>query len=523
MKATVSEEARFIAELNTMRVSGAPRAGDVDDLDAWFAGLRRILQSLEVAASGLREDSCLVDCIENVATLLRQSESTWLAQWHERSLANTVAGHFDDKVLLLVYGKFNAGKSSFCNFLAERFLSRGESVSFFRFDGVRAVDTEARFEEGATETTATLQGVRLGGNLVLLDTPGLHSITEDNASLTRRLTDSADGMLWLTSSASPGQVQELDALAHELRRHKPLLPVITRSDLYDEDELDGRIVKCLRNKSAENRDEQARDVKARARHKLREMAVDEALVATPVSVSSHMARQGGQTTQALTDAGFEVLFAALSALVAPAIRYKRRKSAEVRLHHLEENVVGRLRETIIPALVETQRVAEGLLLALPDRQSALANSVWRTLIPVLPEWLDEALAGGGALHVLQRVSNALDASLLDETARQLPECEVACDLPPANLRPDHGDVDGILTKYAGSAVLPADTISADFQRVHAALTELIRRRIVSLSGIAAGIFRDHVERIISESRQCIDRIEAQCDALEAVKQRLRHT
>nr|WP_187630813.1 hypothetical protein [Paraburkholderia sp. UCT31] len=42
-------------------------------------------------------------------------------------------------------------------------------------------------------------------------------MTPDNAALTRRFTDSADGVLWLTSSTLPGQVQELDELVRELR------------------------------------------------------------------------------------------------------------------------------------------------------------------------------------------------------------------------------------------------------------------------------------------------------------------
>ncbi|MBB5407020.1 hypothetical protein HDG34_000943 [Paraburkholderia sp. HC6.4b] len=78
-------------------------------------------------------------------------------------------------------------------------------------------------------------------------------MTPDNAALTRRFTDSADGVLWLTSSTSPGQVQELDELGRELHRNKPLLPVVTRSDEYEEDEVDGELVKCLCNKSAPRR------------------------------------------------------------------------------------------------------------------------------------------------------------------------------------------------------------------------------------------------------------------------------
>ena len=49
--------------------------------------------------------------------------------------------------------------------------------------------------------------MELGLRLVFLDSPGLHSVTDKNGELTRRFTDSADAVLWLTPSTSPGQVQ----------------------------------------------------------------------------------------------------------------------------------------------------------------------------------------------------------------------------------------------------------------------------------------------------------------------------
>lgn len=33
--------------------------------------------------------------------------------------------------MILVFGKVNAGKSSFCNFVAERFAANGEAVQYF--------------------------------------------------------------------------------------------------------------------------------------------------------------------------------------------------------------------------------------------------------------------------------------------------------------------------------------------------------------------------------------------------------
>jgi hypothetical protein len=161
----------------------------------------------------LRANSALAIRADAINTLLRDSVHAWMQQWSSLEAAQHLADYFDDQALLLVFGKFNAGKSSFCNFLAERFAAHNRNVQYFHVDAGRVVDTSEPFTEGATETTSRLQGVRLGAKLVLLDTPGLHSVTPQNAALTQRFTDSADGVLWLTSSTSPGQVQELDELA----------------------------------------------------------------------------------------------------------------------------------------------------------------------------------------------------------------------------------------------------------------------------------------------------------------------
>ncbi|MFX9038805.1 hypothetical protein ABTN43_19465, partial [Acinetobacter baumannii] len=87
---------------------------------------------------------------------------------------------------------------------------------------------------------------------------------QENAALTQKFIDSADGVLWLSSATSPGQVQELDALGRELKRHKPLFPVITRSDFVEEDEIDGELCAVLCNKNSEQRALQESDVLMRA-------------------------------------------------------------------------------------------------------------------------------------------------------------------------------------------------------------------------------------------------------------------
>ncbi|WP_369798786.1 dynamin family protein [Achromobacter sp. DMS1] len=232
--------------------------------------------------------------------------------------------------------------------------------------------------------------MRLGDRLVLLDTPGLHSGEQANAALTRRYLDSADGVLWLTGSSSPGQVRELDDLGRELLRRKPLLPIITRSDCYDEDEVDGEIRKTLCNKSAADRDLQQADVESRARGKLAELGADPGLLKTPVSISVRMA--SAQTPAAMAEAGFDALYAALRALIQPMLAYRQRKPAEMLLHYLQENVAGPIARDIRPGLDALRRQAQAALAWQQDQRTRLAEASLRRILPALPALLDNPAA-----------------------------------------------------------------------------------------------------------------------------------
>ena len=178
----------------------------------------------------------------------------------------------------------NAGKSSFSNFITDLFPI--DQIKRFRFNAGKVEYFNERFAEGVTETTATIQGVELGKNLVLLDTPGLHSITDKNGDLTRRFTDSTDAILWLTPSTSPGQVQELNDLKEELAKKKPLLPIITRSDVLEEDfcEEVQDLVQVLKNKTHQNRQLQQDDVIQRLKAF---DGIDSAMLKQAISISVH--------------------------------------------------------------------------------------------------------------------------------------------------------------------------------------------------------------------------------------------
>ena len=189
-------------------------------------------------------------------------------EWDEKILAaspmQNLSRKFEDKIIFLVFGKVNAGKSSFSNQVVELYLSLfpEDHIRRFALKGNEIPTIEGEFAEGFTETTAQIQGVELGKYFVLLDSPGLHSTQEKNGNLTKQFIDSADAVLWLTPSSSPGQVQELAELKYELEKGKPLLPVITRSDVVEEDWDDKTesLVQTMKDKTPENRKLQEEDV-----------------------------------------------------------------------------------------------------------------------------------------------------------------------------------------------------------------------------------------------------------------------
>ncbi|KXU83599.1 hypothetical protein CR51_42415 [Caballeronia megalochromosomata] len=492
MKADASNEQRFIADVDAFEFIALDIGRILLSMEDWLAKLSADLQSSRLRCDGLKEHGALARQAEAINAVVQKSVLAWTQQWATLEPAQALAETFDDKVLLLAFGKFNAGKSSLCNLLADRFAAHGKTVEYFYLDAGRIVETAERFREGVTETTARLQGVRLGGKLVFVDTPGLHSATPENAALTQRFTDSADGVLWLTSSTSPGQVQELDELGRELHRNKPLLPVVTRSDVYEEDEIDGEIVKCLRNKTAENRAEQELDVRTRAQEKLLSMGVATELLKPPVSVSSYLAREQGQTQAAMTDAGFERLYAALMTIAEATLAYKRRKQAEVFLHHLEENVMSALCRDVYSLLAELRASSDAAVAALEEQQAQIANAVWRSVVPTLPQLLDAHSQTRDVAAILDGLSKSVFESFSREAHARLADYDIRQDTPPPRISlNDDADFEDT---FAG----------LDYQRLHAALAKAIRQHILRLCHNTAEQCRASIGNLMDQAVQLHD-------------------
>ncbi|RAR48676.1 GTPase SAR1 family protein [Paraburkholderia unamae] len=497
MKADASQEQRFIAEVDAFEFVARDVEPILHALDAWLADLAGRLRDNALTCTGLKAQAEPATRADAINALMQASTQAWPRQWADLAPAQALADAFADKALLLVFGKFNAGKSSFCNFLADRFAAHGSAVDYFHLEAGRIVESPERFKEGATETTSRLQGVRPGDKLVLLDTPGLHSMTPENAALTQRFIDSADGVLWLTSSTSPGQVQELEDLGRELHRNKPLLPVLTRSDAYEEDEVNGELVKVLCNKSAHNRAQQEADVNARAREKLVAMGVNPALLKPPVSISAHVAREQGQTPVAMTEAGFERLYGALLDIIEPTLAYKRRKMAEILLHHLEENVLGVLCEAVLPRLAELGAASQAALDRLEQQEEEVANAVWRGVMPTLPGLLEKHSATRDVNAICNALTQSISETFSREANARLADYVIT---PDASLAPFSLDSDAnfedIVVDCTGADGPQREVVGVDYARLHAALGDAIQKHLRRLS-------RDSVEQCAAAIRRLV--------------------
>ncbi|GAB2454740.1 hypothetical protein GCM10027082_01380 [Comamonas humi] len=509
---SAGSERRFMAAVNAFGFAARDLEPCLRRMDAWLSALTEELHTHRLRPVGLRAGSALARQAQAIDAAVQAGFAQWKQAWARQAPAHSLARAFEDRAIFLVFGKFNAGKSSLCNFLADRFRQQGSKVRYFYLEAGQVCETPERFQEGATETTARLQGVCLGERLVLLDTPGLHSATAENAALTLRFLDSADAVLWLTSSTSPGQVQELDELAYELRRHKPLLPIVTRSDCLEEDEVDGEIRKLLLNKSESNRALQEADVQARAREKLREMGMDAALLKAPLSISVQIARAQGETAEALAGAGFERLYGALLELAGPVLAYQQRKPAEVRLHHLEEDVLGSLQAQVLPALAALGQALNEEDGALEQQQERIVKAAWRSVVPELPQLLeryaDSQDAGAVCAEVSQWVSEAVERQLQEHLG-----CYELSPVAPVAIELDASI--GYETAMAG------DTVAVGYERLHAALESAVHASLLQLAAEAVGACHAYLQALAADAGRLHDTVLVFGQRLQGMARELR--
>ncbi|UNH37953.1 dynamin family protein [Moellerella wisconsensis] len=179
----------------------------------------------------------------------------------DKALKNNIKSHdkgitfrekFEDSLLVYIYGKVKSGKSSLGNYIALGHTDPENPVEYAQ-DGLRyfsheqtnasngdiqgAAVKQGKFRVGSTEATSSIQGFNLYG-LTWVDSPGLHSVQDQNGNLAREYADHADLILYTMRSDAPGRASDFVEIKSLIDKNKSIMLLLTGSDNTEEDDWD---------------------------------------------------------------------------------------------------------------------------------------------------------------------------------------------------------------------------------------------------------------------------------------------
>ncbi len=285
------------------------------DLDNKRAEIKKIVFSFNDSLQKLTVDNKLVKRNKDLGKLLidtieqiKASGQSWIKNYQQIEEREKFRCELSNYFIVIIFGKVKAGKSSLGNFIAKQKLPNQE-VNFFKYDKagkeVSVKELEEIGQDGfATdnlECTAEIQGFKLDG-LAWIDTPGLGSMTKENGDLAKEYIQSADYIIYPTSSDSPLQKDETEQLIELFAQNKKVTICITKSDNTEEDECicgsedgcgkcEGGLTKVLINKQACARQDQEDWVRDEVK-KIIPKDKKESLLGDVFSLSVHTAKQG---------------------------------------------------------------------------------------------------------------------------------------------------------------------------------------------------------------------------------------
>lgn len=265
------------------------------------------LQNLKVDENIKKQNKEISNLLEETINLIKLVSNDWLKNFDEMIEREKFRSDLSNYFIVIIFGKVKAGKSSLGNFIAKNKLE-SQKVEFFKYDEAgkkQAIKKLEEIEEDSfatnnLECTVEIQGFKLDG-MAWIDTPGLGSMVKENGDLAKEYIQSADYIIYPTSSDSPLQLDEREQLKELFEQNKKVSICITKSDYKDEDECEcgsedgcencnGGMVKVLKNKCLSKREGQEKFVKEEI-YKL--IPKDKEYILGDIfSISTHTAKKG---------------------------------------------------------------------------------------------------------------------------------------------------------------------------------------------------------------------------------------
>ena len=265
------------------------------------------IQNLRIDENIKKQNKEISNLLEETINLIKLVSNDWLKNFDEMIEREKFRSDLSNYFIVIIFGKVKAGKSSLGNFIAKNKLD-SQKVDFFKYDETGKKQSIKKLEEvdgdsfatNNLECTTEIQGFKLDG-MAWIDTPGLGSMVKENGDLAKEYIQSADYIIYPTSSDSPLQLDEREQLKELFEQNKKVSICITKSDYKDEDECEcgsedgcencnGGMVKVLKNKCLSKREGQEKFVKEEI-YKL--IPKDKEYILGDIfSISTHTAKKG---------------------------------------------------------------------------------------------------------------------------------------------------------------------------------------------------------------------------------------
>ena len=265
------------------------------------------IQNLRIDENIKKQNKEISNLLEETINLIKLVSNDWLKNFDEMIEREKFRSDLSNYFIVIIFGKVKAGKSSLGNFIAKNKLD-SQKVEFFKYDEAgkkQAIKKLEEIEEDSfatnnLECTVEIQGFKLDG-MAWIDTPGLGSMVKENGDLAKEYIQSADYIIYPTSSDSPLQLDEREQLKELFEQNKKVSICITKSDYKDEDECEcgsedgcencnGGMVKVLKNKCLSKREGQEKFVKEEI---YKVIPKDKEYILGDIfSISTHTAKKG---------------------------------------------------------------------------------------------------------------------------------------------------------------------------------------------------------------------------------------
>ncbi len=283
---------------------------------------------LKASEHNISKNNPLFQQIGKFRSILEETNQNWQKKITTQDTGVHFRAGFNDSLLVFVYGKVKSGKSSLGNYMAwghtdptdqqkskikkelQPVYFSGQKTEVKGGDVAKEAEIKKEFRVGATEATSSIQGFSLDG-LTWIDSPGLHSINQENGDLAKDYVEHADLILYTMKSDSPGRESDLNEILNLYRTDKKIILLLTGSDdvAHDWDDEKDEMISTIVMKDRQRRLDQQKYIRS-ALEEIPELAGKTNNIEI-LSFSARYAQEHEGLVDNFADSGMGQLFATL--------------------------------------------------------------------------------------------------------------------------------------------------------------------------------------------------------------------